>query len=126
MISQIQSPEHKELQKNISTIYEARELWDPEIQALDVKIQEVMKGITADIKHQSITSDELKKLMDQKNALIQEVHTSKEFQDYIQKNQSKLESLNVEMKKYWIPEMVSLEKEIAELNKEVYSTPEMK
>lgn len=47
MQSQIQKPEYQELQKYITTIYEAKELWTPEIQTLDTKIQEVMKNIGA-------------------------------------------------------------------------------
>lgn len=44
--SQIQSPEYKELQKLTSAIYEVKELWTPEIQALDVKIQGVIKNFS--------------------------------------------------------------------------------
>lgn len=64
--------------------------------------------------------------MDQKNALIQEIHTSKEFQEYMQKNQSKLDSLKEDEKKYWTPEMTSLQQEITTLSKEVYGIPSAK
>lgn len=46
MQSQILSSEYKDIQKNLASMYEAKELWTPEILALDVKIQEVMKSFS--------------------------------------------------------------------------------
>lgn len=75
---------------------------------------------------QNNMSEEFGKLTSQKNILMQELQKTQEFQSYIQKNQSKLDNLNVKMKKYWTQEIVNLEKEVAVLSKEVYSTPEKK
>lgn len=92
------------------------------MKSLDIKIQNINTGSLV----QNNMSEELGKLMSQKNIFMQELQKSKEFQDHIRKNQSKLESLNGEMKKYWTPEMVNLEKEVAVLNKEVYNVSGMK
>lgn len=64
--------------------------------------------------------------MIQKNTLMQKVRTSTEFQEYMQKNYSKIKSLNQESEKYWTPEMVRLQEEITTLSKEVYGTPPTK
>ncbi|EKD25412.1 MAG: hypothetical protein ACD_80C00065G0001 [uncultured bacterium (gcode 4)] len=122
LLFQIDTPEYREIQKNIGNIYEAKELWTPEIQALDVKIQNMTTGSLV----QNNMSEEFGKLTSQKNILMQELQKTQEFQSYIQKNQSKLDNLNVKMKKYWTQEIVNLEKEVAVLSKEVYSTPEKK
>jgi hypothetical protein len=45
----MQSPEFLALQKSISTIYEGREFWTPEIQTLDTKIQETMRNSSTGI-----------------------------------------------------------------------------
>ena len=64
--------------------------------------------------------------MEQKNTLLQVLQKSKEFQEYIQKNQSKLNNLKKEGKKYWTPEIMNLQQEVIDMSKEVYGAPIMK
>ena len=97
-------------------IYQSKELWTPEILTLDTKIQEVMKNLPTT----SGSSLEMESLITEKNTRLQELQKGKEFQDYIQRNQSKIDSINEEIKKSWTPEMVALKQEIADLRVEIY------
>jgi hypothetical protein len=53
---------------------------------------------------------------------MQKFTSSSKYQDYIKDNQTKINSLNEDMKKYWTPELKQLQKELENLQKEVYTT----
>ncbi len=123
-MSNIKDEKYHEIQKEISSIYEWKELLTPEIKKLDTKIQEWLKLSISS--NQWEINEEIKWLIEKKNKLLQDIYKGKEFQNYIQKNQSKIDELIAEMKKYWTPEMLSLQKEVTDMSKEIYNSPEIK
>lgn len=126
LISKIEIPKYKEIQKNIITIYEAKELWTPELQELDLQIQNILKNPYNVISPKNTLSTDIQGLMNQKNTLIQKMNTSQEYKDYIQKNQAKLASLNTEMKTFWTPEIITLQQEVVDIGKEIYGNTTQK
>ena len=120
--SQLQTTGYKESEKNLMDIYQSKELWTPEILALDTKLEEIIKNLPT----ASGSNLEMENLIAEKNSRMQEIQKGKEYQDYIQRNQSKIDTLNEEMKKSWTPEMLALEQEIDTLKTEVYESPPIK
>jgi hypothetical protein len=47
------------------------------------------------------------------------LYASQAYKDYMQKNQSKLNDLNMEMRKFMTPEILKLQQEIGQLNREI-------
>jgi hypothetical protein len=58
--------------------------------------------------------------MPKKVDLMKKFTSSKEYSEYIKKNQTEINKLNEDMKKYWTPEIIKLQTEIDELQKEMY------
>ncbi len=52
---------------------------------------------------------------------MKDFQTSKEFKDYLESKQTKIIELNDAIAKFNTPEIISLQKEIQELNTEVYA-----
>lgn len=57
-----------------------------------------------------------------RNALMKKLQTSEAFRAYLQKNKTKIEELNTKIKTYYTPEITELQKKIADLSKEIYSS----
>lgn len=111
---------YSDIQKKISEIYEWNEIKSKELKEIDEKINDLIKR-QSNWEQSEKFNDEWGKIQNSKSKLMQKFTLSKEYKDYINKNQEKINSLNEEAKKYLTPEIISLQKEVSELQKEVYS-----
>ena len=110
-------PEYKNLIKSMVEIRSAKAIWTPEMYEMDAKIQELQKTVGTGATR--FTNDHFKEFTEQRMLFIKTLNESKEYKNYIQKNQSKLDSLNIEMQKFITPEMLQLQQEIGKLNMEI-------
>ncbi len=111
------NPEYKNLMKSVVDIRSAKAIWTPEMYAMDTKIQELQKTVGTGA--MLPTNKNFQELINQRMLFIKTLYASKEYKDYMQKNQSKLNDLNMEMKKFMTPEILQLQQEIGKLSKEI-------
>jgi hypothetical protein len=109
--------EYKNFMKSMVDIRSAKVIWTPEMYAMDAKIQELQKTVGTGATR--FTDNNFKELMNQRMFFIKTLYASQAYKDYMQKNQSKLNELSTDMRKFMTPEILKLQQEIGQLNKDI-------
>lgn len=111
------NPEYKNFMKSMVDIRSAKAIWTPEMYEMDTKIQELQKTVgTGAILP---ANRNFKEFINQRMLFMKTLYASQEYQDYMQKNQSKLNDLSTETRKFMTPEILQLQQEIGKLNEEI-------
>lgn len=118
LMSKLTDPELQNLRKEINDIFQWKDAWTPEVKKMEKEFTETLAEMN---KAWWIQGEWFKDLLDKRNQTMKDFQTSKEFKDYLESKQDKIAELNEAINKYNTPEIISLQKEIQELNVEVYT-----
>lgn len=115
MSTSLRSPEYIEAESKRTALVEYRDKWPKELVDVDAQI----KAALADKKNVG-PSETVSKLIKQRQELMKAFQSTQEYQDYLKANQMKIEQANEAIAKFSTPELQKLQKEVANLRKEVY------
>lgn len=116
-LSEIKTDEYIKLNTEYMNILEGKEIWNPELKRANEKFQEVLANIG-----KAGTGSEIafKEALSNHEAAMKTFRMSREFQEYLNKNTEKLESIKAKKEKLLPPEVVKLQKEVSDLKSEIF------
>lgn len=119
LLSGIVDEEYLTLRNEQSDIYQCKEVWT---QAMKDVEWEVKKILPQRMNSNTWMTEEFKKLLEKRNTMMQEFQVSSLCNEYKESKKERFAEIDTQLKTYYTPEILELQKQVDRLNAEVYKS----